>query len=884
MRIAVALWFALCRAVTWDDGVRQCDGSSCAARDAIPTAVVRTSSGACASSAHLARAREAKRAKHEVHGALAWLVAAARGPRRGLPAAARRRRGEPRWASSPTPRAPRGRRRSRPAAARATRRSRRSPRRRTASRRARRRGGRASPVAGATYARSRAIDVEASTARLAAPGDAAVRVCAYVDRAALVSCAARGAELRGLEPGRHELTAVAVGLPSGAAVANITVEFWVADDGPGEPPAAPPAAPPAPPALPAPRLVVFTLLLNGMPFITHHRKVLDKLELPRAARAPGRRPARRRRWEWHVVEGVAAGRADAARPYAEDPIPASFHRGGLSVDGSSEYVDGLAASDARVVVHRPRKGGFWRDKGEMAAAALNAASPGPGALLLQLDVDELWTADALGAALRLLGDSDLTCAYFHCHFLVGPKLATATPRGYGHSDAYEWLRLWRADPDDVFWASHAPPRLALRTGAGWEPLAGARCLGHNATAAAGAVFTHHAYVAERQVAFKERFYGYAGAVDGWRRLQAAEPPVPLADYLPWVRDEPRFRATVADALPFAAAAVLGVSTRAVAAAEAPPTPVVNAEVLRAVAAAKQRPAGDAPRAICVDGVVFQRQAGRGAGISRVWANLLPRLADAAAGGLVLLERGGSQLPASLAALHRRAAPPFPDDHDHVADALSLADAGLAPNGFDASIFYPRPPAEGAALAKTAKPYALVVGYRRGYKNGLAVARAFYDARARHLHLWLVGGDAPSADELALLAGPHYNASFSHSARLSDDDLARAYSGAAALVYMSRDEGFGLPVLEAMACGCPVVAARIPAVAELVGDAAAPGCGGAAPCAAVLLDDPDRSTALWHALRALAGSAAPRAAPRAARRAGLRGRLGRVGAGPGRGAA
>ena len=53
MRIAVALWFALCRAVTWDDGVRQCDGSSCAARDAIPTAVVRTSSGACASSAHL---------------------------------------------------------------------------------------------------------------------------------------------------------------------------------------------------------------------------------------------------------------------------------------------------------------------------------------------------------------------------------------------------------------------------------------------------------------------------------------------------------------------------------------------------------------------------------------------------------------------------------------------------------------------------------------------------------------------------------------------------------------------------------------------------------------------------------------------------------------
>ncbi|KAK7242911.1 glycosyl transferase [Aureococcus anophagefferens] len=218
----------------------------------------------------------------------------------------------------------------------------------------------------------------------------------------------------------------------------------------------------------------------------------------------------------------------------------------------------------------------------MAAAALNAASPGPGALLLQLDVDELWTADAPAPALRLLGDSDLTRAYFHCHFLVGPKLATATPRGYGHSDAYEWLRLWRADPDDVFWASHAPPprRAADRARLG--------------------------AASRRAVAFKERFYGApAPSTAGGGSRQRA--PVRFADYLPWVRDEPRFRATVADAVPFAAAAVLGVSTRAVAAAEAPPAPVVNAE-----------------------------------------------------------------LPASLAALHRRAAPPFPDDHDHVADALSLA--------------------------------------------------------------------------------------------------------------------------------------------------------------------------------------------------------------------
>jgi glycosyltransferase involved in cell wall biosynthesis len=53
----------------------------------------------------------------------------------------------------------------------------------------------------------------------------------------------------------------------------------------------------------------------------------------------------------------------------------------------------------------------------------------------------------------------------------------------------------------------------------------------------------------------------------------------------------------------------------------------------------------------------------------------------------------------------------------------------------------------------------------------------------------------------------------------DDELARLYRGARAVAYVSLYEGFGLPVLEAMACGAPVVAARNGALEEVSGGAA-----------------------------------------------------------------
>jgi glycosyltransferase involved in cell wall biosynthesis len=81
---------------------------------------------------------------------------------------------------------------------------------------------------------------------------------------------------------------------------------------------------------------------------------------------------------------------------------------------------------------------------------------------------------------------------------------------------------------------------------------------------------------------------------------------------------------------------------------------------------------------------------------------------------------------------------------------------------------------------------------------------------RELPLVLVGATKPWAHELpdVTLTG-----------HVSDDHLAAIYSGARALVFPSDDEGFGLPTVEALACGTPVVASDLPVLREVLGNRA-----------------------------------------------------------------
>jgi glycosyltransferase involved in cell wall biosynthesis len=84
------------------------------------------------------------------------------------------------------------------------------------------------------------------------------------------------------------------------------------------------------------------------------------------------------------------------------------------------------------------------------------------------------------------------------------------------------------------------------------------------------------------------------------------------------------------------------------------------------------------------------------------------------------------------------------------------------------------------------------------------------ATPRELPLVLVGPTRPWAHELpdVILTG-----------QVSDEHLAALYSGAHALVFPSNDEGFGLPTVEALACGTPVVACDVPALREVLSERA-----------------------------------------------------------------
>ena len=151
-----------------------------------------------------------------------------------------------------------------------------------------------------------------------------------------------------------------------------------------------------------------------------------------------------------------------------------------------------------------------------------------------------------------------------------------------------------------------------------------------------------------------------------------------------------------------------------------------------------------------------------------------------------------------------------------ADKITVVPAAPDPQ------FAPQPEAVVAEVRRRlALPaaYALYVGSNKPHKNLPRLATAY--------------ASLPAADRLPLVIAGHWDPRYPEARQraaarpgrvhliggVAQTDLAALYAGAAFFVFPSLEEGFGLPVLEAMACGTPVLCADLPVLREVGGDAA-----------------------------------------------------------------
>lgn len=157
------------------------------------------------------------------------------------------------------------------------------------------------------------------------------------------------------------------------------------------------------------------------------------------------------------------------------------------------------------------------------------------------------------------------------------------------------------------------------------------------------------------------------------------------------------------------------------------------------------------------------------------------------------------------------------------------------------------------------PFLLYVGNRQGYKNFEGLLRAFAASGRLRKDLRIVafGGGAASATEAKLLhaLGLEVGTGAGQVGFTGGDDaaLGGVLADAVALVYPSRYEGFGMPPLEAMHVGCPVVCSRASVMPEVLGDAPA-------------YFDPDRVDDIQHTIEQVVFDSARREALATAGRA------------------
>ncbi|MCX6816312.1 MAG: glycosyltransferase family 1 protein [Candidatus Beckwithbacteria bacterium] len=129
------------------------------------------------------------------------------------------------------------------------------------------------------------------------------------------------------------------------------------------------------------------------------------------------------------------------------------------------------------------------------------------------------------------------------------------------------------------------------------------------------------------------------------------------------------------------------------------------------------------------------------------------------------------------------------------------------------IFKPVNPSAAKRKYSLTKPYFLSVGTLEPRKNIKNLIKAFALLPKRYSPELVIAGKFGWGENYPNHLGVKFIGF------IPDEDLAGLYSGAKAFIYPSLYEGFGLPVLEAMSCGCPVITSNLSSLPEVGGDAA-----------------------------------------------------------------
>jgi|APSaa5957512535_1039671.scaffolds.fasta_scaffold07254_6 mannosyltransferase len=150
--------------------------------------------------------------------------------------------------------------------------------------------------------------------------------------------------------------------------------------------------------------------------------------------------------------------------------------------------------------------------------------------------------------------------------------------------------------------------------------------------------------------------------------------------------------------------------------------------------------------------------------------------------------------------------------------VASRDIRVIHNGFNPLFSTARPSNNNFALND--EPYLLYVGGRNIHKNFSAAIEMIklQESNSIGLHLMVVGGGEFTPDEESLIRRLQLTERVHCLGNVDDMTLLHLYFSAFALVYPSFYEGFGIPPLEAMAAGCPVICSNSSSIPEVVGNA------------------------------------------------------------------